>query len=75
MQITNVQYSTELFDLTTQIQDGSTQDLATALEDTVQVTRILVTKFVQLGGGSPSGLVQGNGYIDCQKAQTEVSSG
>lgn len=61
-----------IFDLSVHIEDENFPELATALGDTVNATQALVTKFVQLGGGSWSQALQSDAFVGCQKAQTEV---
>jgi E3 ubiquitin-protein ligase BRE1 len=62
----------DIFDLSVHIEDENIPELATALGDTVNATQALVTKFVQLGGGSWSQALQSDAFVGCQKAQTEV---
>ncbi|KAF7376361.1 putative allantoicase [Mycena sanguinolenta] len=59
----------EIFDISSHISDDDAPDLFSALEDNMQATQHLVTKFVSLGSGSQ--LPGGDAYIRCQKAQTE----
>ncbi|TFK44380.1 hypothetical protein BDQ12DRAFT_672875 [Crucibulum laeve] len=61
----------EIFDLGSRLEDDPTPELTAALGDTMNTTQTLVTKFVQLGEGSQSRLLQGHAYTECQKAQTE----
>ncbi|KAJ7902091.1 hypothetical protein B0H14DRAFT_2669873 [Mycena olivaceomarginata] len=56
----------DLFDISSHISDDDAPDLVSALEDNMQATRNLVTKFVSLGSSSG-----GDAYIRCQKVQTE----
>ncbi|KAJ7346872.1 BRE1 E3 ubiquitin ligase-domain-containing protein [Mycena albidolilacea] len=56
----------DLFDISSHISDDDAPDLVSALEDNMQATRNLVTKFASLGSGSG-----GDAYIRCQKVQTE----
>ncbi|KIK09930.1 hypothetical protein K443DRAFT_671248 [Laccaria amethystina LaAM-08-1] len=64
----------DIFDLSVHIEDENIPELATALGDTVNATQALVTKFVQLGGGSWSQALQSDAFVGCQKAQTECVS-
>ncbi|KAJ6499055.1 BRE1 E3 ubiquitin ligase-domain-containing protein [Mycena sanguinolenta] len=59
----------DIFDISSHISDDDAPDLVSALEDNMQATQHLVTKFVSLGSGSQfSG---GDAYVRCQKVQTE----
>lgn len=62
----------DIFDISSHISDDQAPDLASALEDNMQATQNLVTKFVSLG--SSSQFSGGDAYIRCQKVQTEVST-
>ncbi|KAF9010533.1 BRE1 E3 ubiquitin ligase-domain-containing protein [Cyathus striatus] len=64
----------ELFDLTSHVDDTATPELAAALGDTMNATQSLVTRFVQLNRSSKSQLTPMDGYIQCQKAQTECAA-
>ncbi|KAJ7497481.1 BRE1 E3 ubiquitin ligase-domain-containing protein [Mycena latifolia] len=59
----------DIFDISSHISDDDAPDLVSALEDNMQATQNLVTKFVNLGSGSQ--LAGGDAYMRCQKAQTE----
>ncbi|KAK7005736.1 putative allantoicase [Favolaschia claudopus] len=59
----------DIFDISSHISEDDAPDLVSALEDNMQVTQSLVTKFVNLGGGSQ--ISGGDGYVRLQKAQTE----
>lgn len=62
----------ELFDLTAHVQDEPIQEFAEKLEKTVDATKALVTKFVQLGD-KQSSVLRSESFSECQKAQNEVS--
>ena len=64
----------EIFDLTAHVQKGPLPKFAAALGDTVNATEALVTKFVQLGDGQQSRILQSESFPECQKAQNEVGS-
>ncbi|KAJ7268745.1 BRE1 E3 ubiquitin ligase-domain-containing protein [Mycena haematopus] len=62
----------DIFDISSHISDDDAPDLVSALEDNMQATRNLVTKFVSLGNGSHfSG---GDAYTRYQKVQTECAA-
>ncbi|KAJ6587101.1 BRE1 E3 ubiquitin ligase-domain-containing protein [Mycena vulgaris] len=61
----------DIFDISSHIADDDAPDLLSALEDNMQATQHLVTKFVSLGSGSQ--LSGGDAYMRCQKAQTEAT--
>ncbi|KAJ7091203.1 BRE1 E3 ubiquitin ligase-domain-containing protein [Mycena epipterygia] len=62
----------DIFDISSHISDDDAPDLVSALEDNMQATQNLVTKFVSLSSGSQfSG---GDAYMRCQKAQTECAA-
>lgn len=63
----------ELFDLTAHVQDDAPEEFAQKLGKTANATQALVTKFVQLGDDNKSDLLQSERYMECQKAQNEVS--
>ncbi|KAF7361671.1 putative allantoicase [Mycena venus] len=65
----NTPNTRDLFDISSHISDDDVPDLVSALEDNMQATRNLVTKFVSLGNGSQ--ISGGDAYIRCQKVQTE----
>ncbi|KAJ7178373.1 hypothetical protein C8R43DRAFT_455971 [Mycena crocata] len=67
----NTPNTRDIFDISSHISDDDAPDLVLALEDNMQATQNLVTKFVSLGSGSLSG---GDAYIRCQKAQTECAA-
>ncbi|KAJ7045767.1 BRE1 E3 ubiquitin ligase-domain-containing protein [Mycena alexandri] len=68
----NTPNTRDIFDISSHISDDDAPDLVSALEDNMQVTQNLVTKFVSLRGGSQfSGE---DAYIRCQKAQTECAA-
>jgi E3 ubiquitin-protein ligase BRE1 len=60
----------DIFDISSCISDDDAPDLVSALEDNMQVTQNLVTKFVNLGGDSQ--LSGGDAYSQYQRVQTEV---
>jgi E3 ubiquitin-protein ligase BRE1 len=46
--------------------------LVPVLEDNMNATQTLLTRFIQLGGQSTSFLLRDDFYLSCQRAQTEV---
>ncbi|KAJ7647129.1 BRE1 E3 ubiquitin ligase-domain-containing protein [Roridomyces roridus] len=62
----------DIFDLSSHISDDDAPDLVSALEDNMNATRNLVTKFVSLGNASR--VSGGDAYTRCQKAQTECAA-
>ncbi|KAJ6625446.1 hypothetical protein B0H10DRAFT_2211777 [Mycena sp. CBHHK59/15] len=62
----------DIFDITSHISDDDATDLVSALEDNMQATQNLVTKFVDLGGGSQ--LSGRDAYARCQRVQTECAA-
>ncbi len=60
----------ELFDLTTHMQEDSLPVLNAALSDTVNATQALVTKFVQLTSERKLSILQGDAFSE--RAQNEV---
>jgi len=65
-------FVSELFDLTTHMQEDSLPELNAALGDTVTATQALVTKFVQLTSERKSSILQGDAFSEYQRAQNEV---
>ena len=60
----------ELFDLTARIQAEPLQDLAVALGDTLNVTQVLVTKFI--GRETQAHILKSEVFPQCQQVQNEV---
>jgi hypothetical protein len=69
---TDYSCSLEIFDLTAHVQKEPYPKFSAALGDTVNATQALVTKFVQLGDGQQSRILQSESFPECQKAQNEV---
>ena len=59
--------------MTAHLQSEPLPEIAAALGDTVNATRALVTKFVQMEEGQRSRLLQSENFPECQRAQNEVS--
>ncbi|KAJ7747309.1 BRE1 E3 ubiquitin ligase-domain-containing protein [Mycena metata] len=68
----NTPNTRDIFDISSHISDDDAPDLVSALEDNMQVTQNLVTKFVSLG--SRSQLSGEDAYVRCQKVQTECAA-
>lgn len=62
----------ELFDLTTRIEQDSLPELRAALGETVNTTQALVTKFVQLAEDKKSSILKSEAFSECLDAQNEV---
>ncbi|KAK2464239.1 hypothetical protein APHAL10511_003696 [Amanita phalloides] len=59
----------DIFDLTVHLRSEETFDIASAVGRNFDATQSLVTKFIQMGGASPSG-----SYVNNQMAQTECAA-
>ncbi|KAH9485124.1 E3 ubiquitin-protein ligase BRE1 [Psilocybe cubensis] len=68
----NIQ-SDEIFNLTAHIQSEPSSQLVTALGETANATRALITKFVQIGEEKQSQLLQNQSFVECQRAQNECA--
>lgn len=61
-----------LFDLTEHISENRAPALKSALEDNMQSTQQLITRFIQLGEQKGPSILHDEAYKQCQKAQNEV---